>query len=246
MNKTEFQWLGHTSLSLKTQTSPIVFQPFFTKKYYALKRFNQTPIDPVQIRPIQTVFYANPSPDRFDQDSLKYFSQASTQIFAPKSLKGFLDQFFHFQTQSLQDGVSHQFHNVKITPIATPAKIFRFWKWHTEIFHFLIEVDGERTLILSDALPEGGVWDHLLKLGKIDRLIFPISKLSCLPFVKAQPTNWQQLRKMVDFLKIESLTPYAYGSYAASPSELAAPQKDFENQMSSMGLSPKIIWLNSF
>lgn len=217
-----------------------MFQPFLSQKYFCLKRYDTTPIDPVLLRPTCAVFFANPGADRFDKDVLKYFKQQNTTVHLPQSLKKFVDKFFGFPTQALQDSQTIQIDNITITPIATPAKIFRVWKWHNEIFHFLIDVGGERALLLSDNLEDGAISDHLLKLGKIDRLIFPISKLRCLPFAKKITVNWQQLVKMVEFLQIDTITPYAYGSYAVSPAELTAPKLEFENQMSALGLAGRV------
>lgn len=246
MNKTPFQWWGHTTISLPTAGGPVLFQPFLTKKHFCLKRYEETHTEPVAWRPTRAVLFANPSADRFDQDVLKCFKQQQALLYVPQSLKALTDKFFNFSTTLLSDGLAFQIDNITITPIATPAKIFRFWRWHKEVFHFLIDVDGERTLLLSDGLEDGGIWDHLLKLGKIDRLIFPISKLACLPFAKKRSVNWQQLVKMVEFLQIDSITPYAYGTYAASPAELAAPKLEFENQMSALGLAGRVQWFQAF
>ena len=246
MNKTQFQWWGHTTLSLQTASGMVLLQPFFTNKNWCLKRYDSASTSAAQLTATRAVFFANANVDRFDKDVCKYFKQQSTAVYLPNNLKIFFDKFFHFQSVALQDGVAIPIDNITITPIATPAKIFRFWKWHNEIFHFLIDVEGERTLILSDGLEDGAIWDHLLKLGKIDRLIFPISKLPCLPFAKKKVVNWQQLVKMVEFLNIDSITPYAYGSYATSPEGLAAPKLEFENQMSVLGLASRVSYLTVF
>lgn len=237
-HKSDWKNWGHCTVSLKTTDGEILFQPYFAEKFLCVKRL--APLqDTSTLTHIKHIFVGNPRTDRFDANAFKYFKQSFTHVHVVKSLKPLMEKFFSFKTSSLDEN-KLIFGDTHVTPIATASKVFRYLKWHRHAFHFLIEHQNERVLLLSEAISENDIFESFIKCGQVDRLIFPASQWTGLPFYKGPSLSWLGIQKISEYLNVQTLTPYAFETYARSQEELATFKNEFSNQMTQLNLISKI------
>lgn len=245
MTSLKMEWLGHTTLQFQTENNKLVFQPFFQPKICWQKRQKLFVCDFHNLQTANAVFFGNPKFDRFDRDALRFFKQSLTKVYLDKSFKKNVATFYHFPIVELKPEQLIAFSDITVTPIALTNTSFRFLKFHTKSYCFLIEANGKKILIVNDGEFSKETIERLKALGAIDLAFFPLTTHAKV-FGKNNLMPFEKIAELVETLNIAKVTGYAHGFYGSNSDDIEKPWLDFQEKAKEKNLENKLLTLKPF
>lgn len=236
MNPLKVEILGHSSLIVSAGDSKFIFQPYFRKRCLWAKRAKPANYEDKNFSGFETIVYSNPKCDRFDVDGLRFFAQQKSKIFGPKSLRSTLKRHFRFEFEALKKNQEFQIGDLKIKAIKSRNKSFRFWGFHFESFHFVVECGDSKILLLSDAAYSKNLIETLRQEGPFDGLLLPIQSFAPGWMRRKNVFSPAQVCEAVVDLDIETVVPYGYGIYPFGDSNPLKPKVELEKESAKTGL----------
>ena len=240
MSNLSLTYLGHTSILVATECTQLLFDPNLSRHVLCVKRLDDPYLNLDMLRSLSAIVISNAHHNRFDRTSFKYFPQ-SISIVVPKGLSSILSKFFHYPIKEVDVGESCQIGDITLTAEKALHRGFRLSGLrHTCALNYVISHENQKVLYTSDTRYEGSYFYELGKKYHFDAAILPIDHVTPSFLAGKRYLKPAQAAQALLDLNVQTLIPYAYGSFLLGKRDPQKSLKALQEQAKHLEMADRV------
>lgn len=206
-------FLGHTTISVKSESLRLVFDPNFNRQLFNIKRQSPAVFRVDDLNQTQVVLFTSAHHHRLDISSLGYFKQ-NVQVLVPRGLAKIISTYFEFHLSELKDGATVKFGNTTITALKAKHRGFRKMGFGYPLaLNYLVKTPERTILYVGDTSYEGAYFHDLGQKHKIDVACLPVDHVGLDSLAVNRYLKPSQAIQAFEDLGASLMVPHSFGAF---------------------------------